>query len=77
MAEDVPYQSLYRRFRPQRFDELKGQDHVAMALKNAVRKGKLKLPSVSVKALPRTTPALSVATQSMLWMPLDSLVVSI
>jgi DNA polymerase-3 subunit gamma/tau len=37
MAEDVPYQSLYRRFRPQRFDELKGQDHVALALKNAVR----------------------------------------
>jgi DNA polymerase-3 subunit gamma/tau len=41
MADEVPYQSLYRRFRPQRFDELKGQDHVAMALKNAVREGRV------------------------------------
>ena len=31
------YQSLYRRFRPQRFDEVRGQDHVALALRNAVR----------------------------------------
>ena len=31
------YQSLYRRFRPQRFDEVLGQDHVALALRNAVR----------------------------------------
>jgi DNA polymerase-3 subunit gamma/tau len=41
MADDVPYQSLYRRFRPQRFDELKGQDHVALALKNAVRENRV------------------------------------
>src|SRR5579883_979909 len=34
---DEPYQSLYRRYRPQRFDEVRGQDHVAMALRNAVR----------------------------------------
>jgi DNA polymerase III subunit gamma/tau len=31
------YQSLYRRFRPQRFDEVLGQSHVALALRNAVR----------------------------------------
>ncbi len=31
------YQSLYRRFRPGRFDEVLGQDHVALALRNAVR----------------------------------------
>lgn len=31
------YQSLYRRFRPQRFSEVLGQDHVALALRNAVR----------------------------------------
>ena len=33
----MPYQSLYRRYRPQRFEELKGQDHVSLALRNAVR----------------------------------------
>ena len=29
-------QSLYRRYRPRRFDELRGQDHVVRALRNAV-----------------------------------------
>src|SRR5438309_3264693 len=33
----MAYQSLYRRYRSQRFDELKGQDHVSLALRNAVR----------------------------------------
>ncbi|MEY2568808.1 MAG: polymerase subunit gamma/tau [Actinomycetota bacterium] len=37
MAEDQPYQALYRRFRPQRFGELRGQEHVTRALTNAVR----------------------------------------
>lgn len=35
MAE--AYQSLYRRYRPQRFEEVRGQDHVTAALRNAVR----------------------------------------
>ncbi len=34
---DQSYQSLYRRYRPQRFDEVKGQDHVTRALRNAAR----------------------------------------
>src|SRR3954465_3401716 len=34
---DQPYQSLYRRFRPQRFAEVRGQDHVTRALTKAVR----------------------------------------
>jgi DNA polymerase-3 subunit gamma/tau len=34
---DAPYQSLYRRYRPQRFGEVRGQDHVTTALRNAVR----------------------------------------
>ena len=38
---DTGYQSLYRRFRPQRFDEVLGQDHVALALRNAVRDGQI------------------------------------
>ena len=29
-------QSLYRRYRPRRFAEVKGQDHVVNALRNAV-----------------------------------------
>jgi DNA polymerase-3 subunit gamma/tau len=37
----VPYQSLYRRYRPQRFDEVKGQDHVTRTLRNAVREGRV------------------------------------
>ena len=35
----MPYQSLYRRYRPQRFDEVRGQDHVTRTLRNAVRNG--------------------------------------
>jgi DNA polymerase III subunit gamma/tau len=34
---EVPYQSLYRRYRPQRFAEVRGQDHITTALRNAVR----------------------------------------
>ena len=37
----VVYQSLYRRFRPQRFDEVKGQDHVSRSLRNAAREGRV------------------------------------
>ncbi|MGA8726022.1 MAG: DNA polymerase III subunit gamma/tau [Acidimicrobiales bacterium] len=35
--DDTPYQSLYRRFRPATFGEIRGQDHVVLALRNAVR----------------------------------------
>jgi DNA polymerase-3 subunit gamma/tau len=38
---DSPYQSLYRRYRPQRFSEVRGQEHVALALRNAVRDGRV------------------------------------
>ena len=37
----VPYQSLYRRFRPGTFAEVRGQDHVVLALRNAVRDGRV------------------------------------
>jgi len=40
-TDPVPYQSLYRRFRPQRFDEVLGQEHVTLALRNAVRDGRI------------------------------------
>jgi DNA polymerase-3 subunit gamma/tau len=33
----TPYQSLYRRFRPQRFADVLGQEHISLALRNAVR----------------------------------------
>ncbi|HEX6660210.1 MAG TPA: DNA polymerase III subunit gamma/tau, partial [Ilumatobacter sp.] len=33
-------QSLYRRYRPRRFGELKGQDHVVKALRDSVREGR-------------------------------------
>ena len=35
----MAHQSLYRRYRPRRFDEVRGQDHVTSALLNAVRNG--------------------------------------
>ena len=37
----VAYQSLYRKYRPQRFAELVGQDHVTTALRNAVREDRV------------------------------------
>ena len=37
----MAYQSLYRRYRSQRFDEVLGQDHVTKALKNSVREGRV------------------------------------
>jgi DNA polymerase-3 subunit gamma/tau len=37
----VTYQSLYRRFRPQRFADVKGQEHVVGALRNSVRDGRV------------------------------------
>jgi DNA polymerase-3 subunit gamma/tau len=38
---EAPFVSLYRRFRPGRFDELRGQDHVVRALRSAVRDGRV------------------------------------
>ncbi len=37
----MAYESLYRRFRPQRFAEVRGQDHVVTALHNAVRENRV------------------------------------
>jgi DNA polymerase-3 subunit gamma/tau len=37
----VASQSLYRKYRPQRFSELVGQEHVTNALRNAVRDGRV------------------------------------
>src|SRR4029079_15599680 len=36
----MPPQSLYRRYRPRRFSEVKGQDHVVKALRTAVAEGR-------------------------------------
>ena len=33
----MAYQSLYRKYRPQRFSEVVGQTHVTAAVRNAVR----------------------------------------
>ncbi len=43
MAEDqeAPYQALYRRFRPQRFSDVAGQEHVTRVLRSAVRDSKV------------------------------------
>jgi DNA polymerase-3 subunit gamma/tau len=41
VADDKPYQSLYRKYRPQGPGEVLGQDHVIRALSGAVREGRL------------------------------------
>jgi DNA polymerase III subunit gamma/tau len=41
VADDKPYQSLYRKYRPQGPSEVLGQDHVIRALSGAVREGRL------------------------------------
>ena len=41
MAEAQPYQSLYRRFRPARFAEVRGQEPITRALRNAVREDRV------------------------------------
>jgi DNA polymerase-3 subunit gamma/tau len=38
---EQPYQALYRRYRPQRFSEVLGQEHVTRALRHAVAEGKV------------------------------------
>jgi DNA polymerase III subunit gamma/tau len=38
---DEPFVSLYRRFRPGRFEELRGQSHVVLGLRSAVRDGRV------------------------------------
>jgi DNA polymerase-3 subunit gamma/tau len=37
----MAYQSLYRRYRPQRFSEVRGQEHLVRALRNAVVEGRV------------------------------------
>ncbi len=37
----MSYQSLYRRYRPRRFADVRGQDHIVTALRNAVREGRV------------------------------------
>ena len=37
----MAYQSLYRRYRPQKFAEVRGQDHLVRALRNAVIEGRV------------------------------------
>ena len=41
MSSGSSYSSLYRRFRPQRFSEVLGQEHVTRALRNAVANSKV------------------------------------
>ena len=37
----MSYQSLYRRFRPRRFGDVRGQDHIVIALRNSVRENRV------------------------------------
>lgn len=37
----MSYQALYRKFRPQTFDEVRGQDAVVQTLKNQLKSGRI------------------------------------
>ena len=37
VGEDMSYTALYRKFRPQEFDDVKGQDHIVTTLKNQIK----------------------------------------
>ncbi len=37
----MSYTALYRKFRPAKFDEVKGQDHIVKTLKNQIRSGRI------------------------------------
>ncbi len=37
----MAFQALYRKYRPQRFGELVGQDHITAALRTAVREDRV------------------------------------
>jgi DNA polymerase-3 subunit gamma/tau len=41
MAANAGHQALYRRYRPRRFADVRGQEHVVTALRNAVREGRV------------------------------------
>ena len=56
-------QSLYRRYRPRRFNEVKGQEHVVRSLRNAVinhREGQA-YPSPRPRGTGQTTPPRTLA----------------
>ena len=57
--DDAPYQSLYRRFRPQRFAEVRGQDHVVLPC--ATRSATAGSPTPTCSAGPRGTGKTSTA----------------
>lgn len=59
MVSETEYQSLYRRFRPQRFSEVLGQEHVTRALQNAV--ASLKVSHAYLFSGPRGTGKTSTA----------------
>lgn len=40
-GDPEPYQALYRRYRPQAFAQVRGQEHVTRALRNAVRESRV------------------------------------
>jgi len=58
-SDSEDYVSLYRRYRPQRFDQLAGQEHVALALSHAVETGKV--PHAYLLSGPRGTGKTSAA----------------
>ena len=41
MKKEVPHQTLYRTYRPQRFSEVRGQDHVTHTLQSALKNKKV------------------------------------
>ena len=68
MADDKPYQSLYRKYRPQGPAEVLGQDHVIRALSGAVREGRLAERPVTVDELRQAT-GIALVSSARGWRP--------
>lgn len=37
----MSYMALYRKFRPDNFDDVKGQDHIVTTLRNQIKAGRI------------------------------------
>lgn len=44
VGSDMSYVALYRKWRPDTFDEVKGQDHIVTTLRNQIKNDRLVMP---------------------------------
>jgi len=45
LVKNVSYTALYRKFRPQEFEDVKGQEHIVTTLKNQIKANRMVTPT--------------------------------